>query len=693
MVFSAESPIRTIALSAILLLVICLMILPIPAWLLDAGVAASFSLAILMLITTLFIQRPLDFSVFPTVLIGSLVLRLSLNVASTKLIIDQGHAGTDAAGEIIEGFAMFIMSGNIVIGLVVFCVLLIVNLLVINKGATRMAEVGARFALDAMPGKQLAIDSDIASGAITHEVGKERRALEQAETTFFGSLDGTSKFVKGDAVAGLIITVLNLLVGLSVGVMSHGMAPTDAFTTYSILTVGDGLVSQIPAVLISLATAILLARGGAHGTTDVAVSTQFGKHPIALMVVGVLLMIFAIMPGLPAAPFLALSLIVGGIGFYGYRHRKSEDEPVDTVLDEVPSPAASESLPNLLEVEEIQIEFSTDLISLVLDPSSGLENRIANIRRHIGTSYGVLLPEIHLTDNYELTGSKYVIRLMDTRVGQFNIEPERKLVINPPLEVSEMDGTDVSEPVYGAPAKWLSAEDAEIATLSGNTVVDPAEVIATHLLDSIKKNLERIFTFSAMQDRLANMSNLEDVSRSAANKKLIDALIPEKVSLELLHSVLRSLLSEGVSIRNLQLILEAISSAKQFSPSFESIYMMVRSRLAPQIVDALIDPQGNLNILQLSNEWEVIFSQYTLKKDHNDRVGLPDSVMSEFTAKLSQKISETAKNTEAFVIGCVDHRRSFLREIIVANSLDVPVLSFSELSHARSINVVRVIDV
>src|SRR6056297_3907820 len=301
----------TVLLALALMAVIVMMILPMPAWVLDVGLAASFALAILIFTVTLFIERPLDFSAFPTVLLGSLMLRLSLNVSSTKLIIGQGHTGTDAAGSVIEGFAMFVIDGSVVMGLVIFCVLLIVNFIVINKGAARMAEVGARFALDGMPGKQLAIDSDMAAGAIDHAEAKSRREREQAETTFFGSLDGASKFVKGDAIAGLLITLLNLVMGLVMGTLVHDMALGQAFETYAILSVGDGLVTQIPAVVISIASALLLARGGTLGATDTAITGQILRHPSALVTVAVLMGLFALVPGLPFMPFIIGALALG----------------------------------------------------------------------------------------------------------------------------------------------------------------------------------------------------------------------------------------------------------------------------------------------------------------------------------------------------------------------------------------------
>lgn len=684
------SPIKTIVLATLLVCVICILVLPVPSWLVDIGVAASFSLAILMLIVTLFIEKPLDFSSFPTILLGALILRLSLNVASTKLIIGDGHSGTDAAGEIIEGFAMFIMSGSLAIGIVVFCVLLVVNFVVINKGATRMAEVGARFALDAMPGKQLAIDSDIASGAITHEEGKQRRSQEQAETTFFGSLDGTSKFVKGDAIAGLIITLLNLIVGLCLGIFSHKMSLGDAFSTYSILTVGDGLVSQIPAVLISLATAIILARGGATGTTDTAISNQLGKHPIALLIVATLLIIFAALPGLPALPFIGLGVLILILGVNGLRKQNLEKSHDLAITDQPDIDDPSEVVSDILEIEEIQIEFSPSLISMALDPQSGLEKRIANIRRHIALEFGVLVPEIHLTDSHFLPDSEYKIHLMNSEEGQFRIEADKRLVINPDSKVQEIEGEIVAEPVYAAPAKWLKHEDAEQAILDGNTVVDPAEIIATHLLDIIKRNLSRIFTFSALQTRLYKMKNLTDSQRSESNRDLIDAIIPDKISLDLLHSILRTLLSEGVSIRNIQLVIEATAEARQMTQNFEQIYANVRTRLAPQIVGTLVDSHQDVNIIQISQDWEDTFTKYSVGKGEFEKVGLPPDLLMEISDLLKQKLSDARATYEKVSIACRDSRRTFIKDIAVAAGLDVAVLSFGELSQAKSVKVVGV---
>ncbi|MDN5789119.1 FHIPEP family type III secretion protein, partial [Pseudorhodobacter sp.] len=415
----------TILMALALMGVIVMMVLPVPAWMLDLGLALSFALAILMFTVTLFIERPLDFSAFPTVLLASLMLRLSLNVSSTKLIIGQGHTGTAAAGNVIEGFANFIMGGSVLLGVVIFCVLLIVNFMVITKGAGRMAEVGARFALDGMPGKQLAIDSDMSAGAIDHAEAKARRETELAETNFFGSLDGASKFVKGDAVAGLLITLLNIVIGLVMGTLVHGMPIGQAFETYAILTVGDGLVSQIPAVIISIAAALLLARGGTTGAADVSFFAQLGRYPGALATVAVLMALFALIPGLPFLPFILAALILGASAYWvagaAARTTKEADEPAGL--------ASEARLGDVLDFDDIHIEFALDLIAMVLDPATGLDTRIANMRKHIASSYGLILPEIRLTDEPSLPAGTYRIRLQGVERVRDRLLPDRVLAL------------------------------------------------------------------------------------------------------------------------------------------------------------------------------------------------------------------------------------------------------------------------
>ncbi|HBM61694.1 MAG TPA: flagellar biosynthesis protein FlhA, partial [Citreicella sp.] len=587
----------TVFLAVALMAIIVMMILPMPSWVLDIGLAASFGVAILIFTVTLFIERPLDFSAFPTILLASLMLRLSLNVSSTKLIIGQGHTGTGAAGEVIEGFANFVMGGSVFLGLVVFGVLLIVNFTVITKGAARMAEVGARFALDAMPGKQLAIDSDMAAGAIDHAEAKQRREREQQETTFFGSLDGASKFVKGDAVAGLLITLLNLVMGMVMGIFGHGMAVSDAFETYAILTVGDGLVSQIPAVIISIASGLLLARGGATGATDVAMISQLARHPAALGTVGVLMALFALVPGLPFLPFMLGAVI---LSFVSYRLSRQPVATAATGPAELIPPAPREKpIGDILDVDDIHVEFAPDLVNMVLDPGTGLDVRIANMRRHIASGFGLILPEIRLTDAPALATGVYVIRIHGVEVARGELNPDLVLALMLDDKRQLPEGRDVTEPVYGAPARWIRPLDQDRAAITGATIVTPTEVLATHLLEVIKRNFGRLLTLKSLRRILDEMVSLSDKSRAEANRRLLDELIPDKVQIDTLHATLRLLLEEQVSIRNLPLILEAVAEVRGHHSTPEAICEHVRQRLGFQLVAAMRREDGTIPLIQL----------------------------------------------------------------------------------------------
>jgi flagellar biosynthesis protein FlhA len=666
----------TVLLALALMAVIVMMILPVPPWLLDIGLALSFALAILMFTVTLFIERPLDFSIFPTVLLASLMLRLALNVSSTRLIIGQGHTGTDAAGSVIEGFASFIMGGNLVLGVVVFCVLLIVNFIVITKGAGRMAEVGARFALDAMPGKQLAIDSDMAAGAINHAEARERRAREQAETTFFGSLDGAAKFVKGDAIAGLLITLLNIAVGLLMGTLVHGMPLGRAFETYAILTVGDGLVSQIPAVIISIAAALLLARGGATGATDSALMAQLGRYPAALGTVALLMALFALVPGLPVVPFLAGAALLGGAAWLARgRTALAEAAPAEPVA------AVAPRLGDALDLDEVHIRFAADLVPMVLDPATGMDARIQTMRTHVARHYGLILPEIRLTDDPALDPGTYSVLILGVEVARDRLIPGRRLVLLPEGLDDPPPGLDVAEPVFRAPARWVEPAEAEAAALRGLTVVGPAEVLATHLLEVLKANFARLLSLRGLRRMLDELCSLSDPRRAEANRRLIDELVPDKVPLETLLAVLRLLLDERVSIRNLPLILESIAELRgvaQLPP--ETVCEHVRQRLGFQLVAEVRRPDGTLPLVQLAPEWEEVFVRHQIDGGAAGLdVALPPAEFARLGAGLAQAFARLAGEGTRAALVAPARRRRFLRTVMAARDIPAPVLSFEEI--------------
>lgn len=668
----------TVLLAVALMAIIVMMILPMPAWVLDVGLALSFALAILIFTITLFIERPLDFSAFPTILLASLMLRLSLNVSSTKLIIGEGHTGTHAAGEVIEGFAQFVMGGSVFLGLVVFCVLLIVNFMVITKGATRMAEVGARFALDGMPGKQLAIDSDMAAGAITHQEAKERRELELAETTFFGSLDGASKFVKGDAIAGLLITLLNLVAGLIMGIVVHGMPLANAFETYAILTVGDGLVSQIPAVVISIASALLLARGGAKGATDLAVFGQLGKHPAALTTVAILMAMFGLVPGLPFAPFMLGGIALAVASFLIQKSIRADAKRAPELDESLPA-IQEKSLGDVLELDDVHVEFAPDLVNMVLDPGTGLDARIANMRTHVASVFGLILPEIRLTDNPALKRGDYVLRIQGVEQARGNLQSSEILALTPDDNRQMPAGRDTTEPVYGAPARWISEKDQETAALAGVTIVTPTEILATHLLEVIKRNFSRLLTLKSLRRLLKEMTNITDQTRADANQKLLDELIPDKVPVDVLHAVLRLLLDEQVSIRNLPLILEATAEARGRNAQPEAICELVRQRLGFQLVAEMRRPDGSLPLVQLAAEWEDTFANYQVDAERGLDVALPPDLFNRLADNMSEKLQDVSDQGIFPAVVTTTRRRRFVKTLMRAKGITNPVLSFEEI--------------
>ena len=664
----------TILLALALMGVILMMVLPVPAWVMDLGLAVSFALAILMFTVTIFIERPLDFSAFPTILLASLMLRLSLNVSSTKLIIGQGHTGTAAAGHVIQGFATFIMGGNLLLGVVIFFVLLIVNFVVITKGAGRMAEVGARFALDGMPGKQLAIDADMSAGAITHAEAKSRREKELAETNFFGSLDGASKFVKGDAVAGLMITALNFVMGLVMGVLVHGLPLSRAFETYSILTVGDALVSQIPAVIISVASALLLARGGTVGSADLSFFAQLGRYPAALATVSGLMALIGLVPGMPIIPF-ALAAIA--LGVMAWRTKVSARRPLP-MPEQMAVQPLRKSIGDVLDFDDIHIEFASNLVAMVLDPATGLESRIANMRNHVASNYGLILPEIRLTDEAGLPPGTYRIRLQGVEKVRDKLMNDRVLVLLSD-GVPAPDGLDVKEPVYGAPARWILPDAQEDAAIAGLTVVSSPEVLATHLLEVIRNNLARLLSLRTLRRLLDEFVKVTDTARADQNKRLLEELVPDKVQIDTLLTVLKMLLEEKVSVRNLPLILEAIAEGRSLGAP-EAICEHVRQRLGFQLVADLKRADGTIPLIQLAPEWEKTFATYQIDGDKGLRdVALPPDQFGRLANAIAEKFNRAAEAGTFPALVTSTLRRRFLRTVVAAKGLSLPVLSYEEI--------------
>ena len=662
-----------------LMVIILVMVLPMPSWVIDIGLTMSFALSILIFTTAVFVKKPLDFSSFPSILLASLILRLALNVSSTKLIIGQGHTGTSAAGGVIEGFANFVMGGNLFVGLVVFSVLVIVNFMVITKGAGRMAEVGARFALDAMPGKQMAIDSDLAVGAITHEEARLRRQRDQEEAAFLGSLDGASKFVKGDAIAGLLITALNLIAGIGFGVIEHQLSFGEALSIYSILTVGDGLVSQIPAVIVSVAAALLLSKGKDEGAIDLALTNQLAGNATPLLIVAGILGVFAVLPGMPFIPFMGAAIVFVAGSFLIRRQAQDKTQAEQATAAEAPVKAPK--IGDSIYSDEIHLEVAPDLVNLVLVGENGFESRVDKIRRYIAEEYGFVLPPIRMTDNPTLKKNEYRIRIQGVRLDSGFLRPGNVLALIEDNQLPHMLGEKVREPVYKAAARWLPNSRKQELAASGIPTVEPMEVLATHMLEVIQSNFSLIFTRMVMVETLDALSRITDTDRAAANQRFLDEYVPGKVTPEILLSVLRLLLSERISIRNLFLILETIAEVKPMGLGVPRIVELVRQRLAFQIVDRLQDEQGRLPLVQLSAGWEQKFSQYEVNGDSGSSdVALPPELFSELITAIQAKLNETAQKGIVAAVATTSKRRRFLQTVLASKGIRNAVVAYEEIS-------------
>ena len=670
----------TIFLAMGLMAIIIMMTLPMPSWVLDAGLTMSFAFAILIFTLTLFIERPLDFSSFPAVLLASLLLRLSLNIASTKLIIGQGHTGIDAAGGVIAGFAMFVMGGNVFIGLIVFCVLVIVNFMVITKGAGRMAEVGARFALDAMPGKQMAIDADLAAGAISHEEASRRRQLEQEETAFLGSLDGVSKFMKGDAVAGILITLLNLIAGIAIGIGVHKIGFGEAIKNYSILTVGDGLVSQIPAVIISIAAGLLLSKGKGEGTFDLALSSQFMQHPSALIAVAMIMLIFAFLPGLPFIPFLIGALCLGFAAYRSFSNTAKELEKTEAEALDVEPPVEAPRLGDALDLDEIHIELSKELVAVTMEAEFGFDQRVEKIRRYIATEYGFILPAIRLTDNAQLESHSYQINIQGTEIGRSTLKPQHVLAIMDAKDHPEIPGENTQEPVYNAPARWVSKQHQDELMMLGIPTVEVTEVLATHLLEVVQANFTKLLTRRSLRETLDTFKNVSDPARAESNKKILEEFLPDKVSLETLQSVARLLLDERISIRNLPVILETIAEAKAANASNEQIADFVRMRLSYQFIGKLRDEKGRVPIVQVGPQWEELFGKYEISDEAGRRnIALPPASFNDLAKAIKDMLDRSASQGHYAAIATSQNRRRFIKTVMNAKNIRNPVIAYEEI--------------
>ncbi len=648
-----------LALGVVLILVV--LILPMPKWLLDISLAFSITFSVVILMTALFAEKPLEFNSFPTVLLLATMIRLSLNLASTRLILANGHEGTGAAGRIIEAFGGFVMGGNFVIGIIVFSILVIINFIVITKGSGRIAEVAARFTLDAMPGKQMAIDADLSTGLIDEDTARARRSELEEESTFFGAMDGAAKFVRGDAIAGLLITFINVIAGMIIGVAQQGMTFAAAADSYTRLTVGDGLVSQIPALIVSTSAGLIVTKAGLRGATEKALFKQLGGKPKAMGVSSFLLTMLALLPGIPFVPFMTLAVIVGVTAFATNRSvEKDKEEEIKLLEDEAMEPAAVEEEPisASLRIDYLRLELGYGLLSLINNPREGqrLTDQIKALRRQMASDVGFVMPSVRIQDNMQLPSNAYIIRVKEIEAGSGDLRPNMLLVMDPRGEDITLPGEKTTEPTFGLPAMWIEETNREEALFRGYTVVDPATVITTHITEVIKDNMAELLSYAETQKLLDELDK--------DNQKLIADLIPNQISLGGVQRILQNLLSERVSIRDLPTILEGISEGCGQSRNVLMITEHVRARLARQISDANTSDQGYIPMVTLSPEWEQIFTESLVGSGDDHHLSLPPSRLHEFISALRTSFERQAAMGESPVLLTSPAIRPYVRSIV-----------------------------
>jgi len=648
-----------LALGVVAILVV--LILPMPRWLLDFSLAFSITFSVLILMTALFVERPLDFNAFPTILLLATMIRLSLNLASTRLILSDGHEGTHAAGQVIEAFGGFVMGGNFVIGIIVFAILVIVNFVVITKGSGRIAEVSARFSLDAMPGKQMAIDADLSSGLIDEETAKTRRKELEEESSFFGAMDGAAKFVRGDAVAGLLITFINVIAGMIIGVAQQDMSFGAAADTYTRLTVGDGLVSQIPALIVSTAAGMVVTKAGVAGTAEVAIFRQMGGQPKALGLVCFLLLALAILPGIPAIPFLALAIVCGGGAFYvNWRNKVAAEEAVKQLEEEKvdPKAIADEPISTALKIDHIRLELGYGLLTLINAPKDGqkLTDQIKALRRQLAAEVGFVMPSVRIQDNMQLPANVYVIRIKEIEAGRGELRPNMLLVMDPRGEEISLAGEKTTEPTFGLPAMWIEEANREEALFRGYTVVDPATVVTTNITELIKDNMSELLSYAETQKLL------DEIDKD--HQKLVADIIPSQISLGGIQRVLQNLLAERISIRDLPTILEGVYEACGNTRNVMMITEHVRARLARQISNMNTNDQGFIPLVTLSPGWEQTFAESLVGQGEDRQLSMPPTKLQEFITQLRNTFERQAMMGEQPVLLTSPTIRPFVRSIV-----------------------------
>jgi len=679
--------------SFLVVAIIMMMILPIPPAIMDVLLGLNITIGLVILLVSIYVKKPLEFSVFPSILLIITLFRLGLNVASTRLILLQGHTGEDAAGDVIKSFGQFVVGGNFVVGIIIFLILIAINFVVITKGATRVAEVGARFVLDSMPGKQMAIDADLNAGIIREDQARARRREIEHEADFYGAMDGASKFVRGDAIAGLIITAINIVGGFIIGVAQQGLPVANAAATYTILTVGDGLVSQIPALVISTAAGIVITRTTTEVHMGEDVFRQLFAYWRALMVVGVVLALLALMPGMPTIIFLMLSAVMITAAYFSRKNMPSAEESLEGSAKDGTGAAESgaaavppheleaERIEQMLQIDLLSIEVGYDLIGLV-DRNRGGEllERITALRRQFAASLGIIVPPVHIRDNLQLAPSSYRVLLRGMEIASHSVMKDRFLAMNPGDVDKEIEGVDTIEPAFGLPARWISEANRERAEALGYTVVDGSTVIATHLSELIKKHAHELVGRQELQQLLDILSK--------HNGKLVEELIPERFSMGELLRVVKNLLKENISIRDLRGIIETIADYVGQTRNPEVLTELVRQRQARSITGQFKAHDNRIYAITFDRSIEDIFRSSQQFENDDIQAALSPDQAHRILNGLEKRIQEASLGAGTPVLLVSPEIRRAIRNFVTRFMPDLAVISHREVDPGVEIKLV-----
>ncbi|WP_070327483.1 MULTISPECIES: flagellar biosynthesis protein FlhA [Exiguobacterium] len=658
------------------LMIVVMLVIPLPGFLLDFLIIINILIALMILLVAMNAREALDFSVFPSLLLIVTLFRLGLNVSTTRSILSTGYGG-----EVIATFGNFVIGGNVLVGFVVFLILVIIQFVVITKGAERVSEVSARFTLDAMPGKQMAIDADLNSGLIDDKDAQIRRKKIQSEADFYGSMDGASKFVKGDAIAGIIIVVINLIFGIIIGVVQMGLPVGESFTTFSLMTIGDGLVSQIPALLISTATGIIVTRAVSDGNLGEDVVDQLGQNPTLLYIAGTVIFLL----GFVSPSLLPVTTLIAGATFFGaYSMRRSLKQAIAEPLPDEEPAAPTETVVSLLQIDAIEFEFGYGLIPLADESQGGdLLDRVVMIRRQLALELGFILPTVRIRDHLQLSPNAYRIKVKGNVVAEGELLLDHYLAMSPGIEDPEVYGIETTEPAFGLPALWIDEETRTRAEMSGYTVVDPPSVVATHLTETLKKHASDLLGREETKQLVEHLKETHPV--------LVEDVTPSVLSIGDIQKVLRHLLKEHVSIRNLPLLFETMADYGKVTKDADILGEYCRQGLARQLTDQVSPPDGPLYVVTLGGQTEQLIQDAVQKTEFGNYLALDPEQAREIIERSGEQLSMFERYGASAVILCSPTIRIFVRQLLERYYPDVPVLAYNELLSSLEVKSIGVI--